>query len=177
MWVDIHEVVEASRAQYGQALAQAQQACVELSEPLLVAGELLAAELAAVSPAPHSIHRPVVVDGGAAVASAVALGIHASLAQLLTEVDHHRTGIHERTHQHGSPSTACISGKEVACQALLVVVLQEVQHVLPDVIYLLPASGQALCRCLVARHSAQGIIEAHLVIQIVETATAHIFAI
>ena len=60
----------------------------------LVLRQHLAVELAAIAPTADSIYTPIVKDGCTSVPAAETFTIHAQLTKLLTEINHHRIGVH-----------------------------------------------------------------------------------
>ena len=112
----------------------------------------------------HAVETPVVEDGGATVLSAESLGIHTALAVLLTEVDHERILLQQGRNHECWHTLAGIAGKLLTGYALLVVILEEVEHVLTDVIGLLPCRGDGVGALAATHHCAQGVVHAYLII-------------
>ena len=119
---------------------------------------------------------PIVEDGCSSVTPAEALCVHTTLAIFLSCINHQRVVAHESQTKHGSHPLSCICSKEIACYALLVVVLKKIEHVVIDVVHALPSVGNG-CRWPSCTHDvAHGVIHAHLVVEIVE-ASANVSAI
>ena len=97
----------------------------------------------AVTTSAQGVEAPIVEDGRAAVASAKALLVHATLAELLAEVDHHRARADGGGDDHRGDTRLGAAGEEVGGDALLVVVLEEREHVRTDIIDSLPAFRDA----------------------------------
>ena len=91
----------------------------------------------------QGVEAPIVEDGRATVASAKALLVHATLAKLLAEVDHHRTRADGSGDDHRGDTRLGAASEEVGGDALLVVVLEEGEHVRADVVDGLPAFRDA----------------------------------
>ena len=139
MPVHVHQVPEESFAEGRFLLGQTQGLCVELLQFLFLVSEQGTVELSSVSPTAYGVHRPVIEDGCTSVLAREALAVHTLLAQFLAEVYHHGVGVHQCAHQHHGTALLGIACEEVAGYALLVVVLQEVEHVILYVLHALPA--------------------------------------
>ena len=175
--VDIGEVVELALADGLLLVAEVEDAAVELLQGHLIGRELAPVEPASVAPATDGVDGPVVEDGGTTVATAETFLVHTSLAQFLTEIDHHGIGTHAGTYDEGSPSLLRITRKELTGQTLFVVILQEVEHVGTYVINALPALCDFGCSGVTADDVAERVIESHLVVEIVETTRVDVVAV
>ena len=105
---------------------------MDVEELLFVSGQLLS------SSTTKGIYTPIVEDGGAPVVTTEALTVHATLSIFLTGIQHKRILLHQYRGYHGRNTLASVSSKEVAGNTLFVVVLQEIEHVFPDIVGLLP---------------------------------------
>ena len=158
MTVCIHQIEHLALCHSLLRLRQRHHLAVHIVDKLLANGVL------AVSRTHDSIHTPIIKDSGSSVTTAKALFVHSSLAILLSEVNHQRILLQQsRNHQSRHALTA-VAGKKVASHALLVVILQEVQHMLADIISLLPSPSNGMGTLLAANHAAHRIIHAHLII-------------
>ena len=70
-----------------------------------------------------------------------------------------------------------VVGKKVAGNALLVVILEEVEHMFAQGVGCLPLTSDVAGLLFAFRHSAQAIIHSHLVIEIVEVALLNVVGI
>ena len=168
----IHQVVELSLADGFLALGKVHYLPVLLLEGLLGIGQLAAM----IESAADGIHTPIVENSGAAVLARESLFVHATLAKLLPCIEHERVLLQPCAHHQSGDSAAGITGKEIRGQTLFVVVLEEVEHVLADVVGGLPFVGDGRCRTVAANHVAQTVVHAHLVVEQVE-AHAQIVAV
>ena len=168
--VGIHEVEEVALDDGSLVACDVEEAAVPGFQVALAVVELLAGEGAAVVPAAEGVDAPVVEDGGASVASAIALLVHAALAELLAEVDHGGAGVDGGAHEHGGQGGTAVADDEVGGEALLVVVLHEMEHVAAELTEVLPAAGDVGGRLLMADDADEGVVEAYLVVEVVELA-------
>jgi len=93
--VGIHDVEEQAFTYGLLGVAEVEDFGVETLKVLFFSGKECAVKLVVVAPAANEVDCPIVEDGGASIHSDEALAVHSSLAQFLTEVDHHGTGAHE----------------------------------------------------------------------------------
>ena len=170
--IDVHEVEEIALAESPLAIGHAQHPLIDGLQALLLLGKK-----AAIVVAPTKrVDTPVIENRGATVAAREALGIHATLAKLLTGIHHERVAAHQSRNHHARNGLTTIATEEIAGYALLIVVLEEVEHVFLDVGNVLPVIGDAACRTAVANDVAHTIVHAHLVVKVIEP-RAHIGAI
>ena len=161
----IHQVVELAFADGPLALGEVHDLPILLFQLLLGCREFAAL----IESAADGVNRPVVEDGSAAVNAREALLVHAALAELLSSVDHQRILMEPGADHHAGYSATGITGKEVTGQSLLVVVLQEVEHVRTDIVGSLPFVGDGSSRPTATDHIAHTIVHAHLVVEQVES--------
>ena len=119
---------------------------------------------------------PVVEYRGSAVSAAESLLVHTLLAKLLSTIEHERILLEEEAHGCRRNRLHGTAAEEIAGDALLIMILKEIEHVLADIIHHLPLMGDAGCRTLAANHTTQTIVHAHLVVEIIE-ACLHVVAI
>ena len=119
--------------------------------------------------AADGIYTPIVENGGTPINTRESLFIHATFTILLSGIDHQRILMKPGADHHAGYSVAGITGKEVAGQSLLVVVLQEVEHVRADIVGGLPFVGDGSSRPTAADHIAHTVVHAHLVVEQVES--------
>ena len=165
LWIDIHQIEELPLAHSSLAVGDMQDLLVFQLQVHLVLREMTAVEIAAAD----GVYAPVVEDRRTAVTSREALGIHPTLAELLPGIDHERITAHECGDDDCRNGFHTVSAEEITGNALLVVVLQEVEHVWADVVNVLPVVGDAACRAAVADDVAQTVVHAHLVVEIVKS--------
>ena len=115
------------------------------------------------------LYCPVVEYGRPAVKSAESLCIHASLAKLLSSIHHDRIGVQPCAHHESRQGTFGTATKEVAGNALLIVVFQEIEHLWQDIIHGLPLARNVMSWTLTTHDVAQTVVHAHLIIQIVKS--------
>ena len=163
--VGIHQVETFSFPDRLFPVGQAQYLAIGLLQALLPLSESVGSEK---FPSDR-IHAPVVENGRAAILAREAFLVHATLANLLAEVDHEWVFLQERSHHKGRHGLGAVTAIEVAANALLIVVLKEVEHVILYVVSVLPAPRYAVGRAALAHHVTKAIIHAHLVVQVVET--------
>ena len=122
-----------------------------------------------------------VEDGGTAVGR-----FRGTLTDLLPEIKEEGSGVEKQGDGQGREAPAAFAAEEGGGEALLIVVLQEVQHAGLQVPEGLPVPGDGgggMLRCgppgfsLGADQVAQDIIQARLVIERVETGPAHPFLV
>ena len=92
--VGIHQVEEFAAGYCFLFIAKRQDALIAAIQFLLFFGQHFSVEVAAVSPATDGVYAPVVEDGGPSVSAAESFAVHAWFSKLLSEVDHHRVGVH-----------------------------------------------------------------------------------
>ena len=124
----------------------------------------------------QGLRTPIVEYRCTAVSAAESFLVHTLLAKLLSAVEHKRILLEEETHGCRRNRLHGAAAEEVAGDALLVMVLQEVEHVLTDIIHHLPLVSDAGRRTLTTNHAAKAIVHAHLVVEIIET-RFHVVAI
>ena len=59
--------------------------------------------------------------------------------------------------------------EEIAGDALFIMILKEIEHVIADIIHYLPLVSDTGCRTLTTNHTTQAIIHSYFVIKIIET--------
>ena len=128
--IGVHQVVEQAFTNSGRVVTETHHLSIVGIEFLLFRREMLHAR----SELLHTFHTPIVENRCPTVTAAEALHVHTALTEFLTGVNHKRIGVHAGTYHQSRQSTLCISSKEVGGDALLVVVLQEVEHVLVDIV-------------------------------------------
>ena len=69
------------------------------------------------------------------------------------------------------------TSKEIGSDTLFVVVFQEIQHVRLDIVYALPASRNRSGRTISAYYGTKGIVQPHLIIQVIEMSVEDIITI
>ena len=161
--VDVHQVEEDALADGFLLAGQQHGLLVDVEQLLFVVRQLVLGSTA------QRVHRPVVEDGGASVVAREAFTVHAAFTVFLAGIQHKRVLLHQHRGYHGWHTLLGISSKEVAGNALFVVVLQEVQHVVADVVGILPGVGDGTGRCLTTDDGTHGVIHAYLVVQPVKT--------
>ena len=169
--IGIHEVEELAVG-YSRMAGHAQEIGVGLFELALVGSQVPAVEEGAM----QRVESPIVEDGGAAVESAKALGLHARLAESLSGIVHIGVCSQEQGNGYCGQCPTWIACKEVGGNALLVVVLEEVEHVVANVVGLLPLAGDVGGGAAVANDVAQAVVHSHFVVEQVE-ASSEVFAI
>ena len=146
-----------------------QQGLVESPQVFLLRRQLRAVELTFVRPSLDTLYTPVVEDGCATVDTAEALHIHAAFAYFLTGIDHERTLVERRGHDHRGFGTPAVAAEESAGQTLLVMVLEEIEHMVDTRVAVLhPLTGDTIRRPALTGHAAQVLVHTHFVVQIVE---------
>ena len=163
--VHVHQVKEDTLLHGLLLTSYLQRLLVNIKQLFLVILQLF------VSSTTERVDAPIVEDGGATVPSAESLLIHTTLAIFLASVEHEGVLLHQHRGHHGRHALSGITSKEVAGYALFVVVLQEVEHVLTDVVRLLPGCRDGVRRLMATHHSAHGVVHAHLIIEIVKACT------
>ena len=124
----------------------------------------------------QGLRTPVVEYRSTAISAAESFLVHTLLAKLLSAVEHERILLEEEAHGCCRNRLHGAAAEEVAGYALLIMVLQEVEHVIADVIHHLPLVSDTGCRTLTTNHTAKTIIHAHLIVEIIES-RLHIVAI
>ena len=161
--VDIHQIERHAGQNSLFGDSDVQHLIIYILQRLLFLGQLTG------SRTHQGIHAPIVEDGGATVVATEAFLVHTLFAILLTCIDHHRILLKEgRDHESGHALTAT-SGKERAGDALLVVILEEVEHVVADIIGLLPGSRNGMSGLAAANHLAHRVVHTHLIVEVIET--------
>ena len=94
----------------------------------MIFGEHFSIKLTSVAPTTDSLYTPVVKDGGSPVSSAESFIIHTHFSKLLPKVNHHGICIHTGGNNECRDAFTRITGKEIRSDTLLVVILQEVEH-------------------------------------------------
>ena len=166
--IGIHEVEEVAFTDGTLVAGDMEQMGILTLQVALAVVELASREGATIAPTTYSIDTPIVEDGGASVAATEALGIHATLAQLLAEVDHHGAGVDGGAHKYGRQGRTAVAGDEVGGEALLIVVFHEVEHAIAQFAQILPATRNVGSRLLMADDADEGVVEAYLIVQVVE---------
>jgi PIN domain nuclease of toxin-antitoxin system len=90
------------------------------------------------------------------------------LTQLLTEVDHERVLLQQRSHNKRRHCLGSVATEEVAGDTLFIMVLKEVEHVILDVVRILPAPSDAVSRTTLTHNIAQAVVHAYLIVEIIE---------
>ena len=175
--VHIHQVIELTLRDSLLAVAQPEQFLVEAAQLSLLAGEPRSVALAAVVPASQGVDAPVVEDGGASVTTAKSLGIARWLAKFLAVINHERRPRDGSRHHQCRQCASGIAGKLTGCDALLVVILEEVEHVVANSLHRLPAASYSSCASVAGDYCPQSVVERHLVVEIVEMPIEDIVAI
>ena len=161
--IHIHQV-ERQTLDDGLLLAcQLQRLLVNVEDLLLVGSQLILRSTT------QRVNAPVVEDGCATVVTAEALTVHATLAIFLTGIEHKRILVHQHRGNHAWHTLHRAGGKEVTTDALLVVILQEIHHVVADVVSLLPSMRDGMSRFYAAYHTTHRVIHANLIVEPVET--------
>ena len=106
----------------------------------------LPVKFTSVAPASYGVYTPIIEYGSSSVPSAESFTIHAQFSKLLTEVDHHRISVHTGGNDQCGNSFTRVAGKEIRSDTLLVVILQEVEHLFLYSIQTLPAMSDSGCR-------------------------------
>ena len=163
--VDVHKVVELSFAHSSFAVRECQNLLIRSLEHLLVLVQKPTVEISAV----QSIYTPIVENGCSAVSATESFLVHSSLSKLLTGIKHERRGVEQSTNNKSRNTSAGIHGKEIACDALLVMVLKEIEHIVEYIIGLLPLVGNVWGAATVTHHIAHTIVHSYLVIKPVKT--------
>ena len=141
--VHIHQVEEFTFADSLFFLADMQDGFVSFTQLLLLFTEQMRIPAPAVTPAVNAVYVPIVEDGGSSVLSAETLAVHSLFAQFLSEINHDWIASQAGRYDEGRNSLERIAGKEVGCNALLIVVFQEIQHVVLNIVHALPAMGNS----------------------------------
>ena len=168
VWVGILQVVEFAALQCFAGVAKCHYFGVECLQFLLLDCQLLAIIAAVSFPAAQCVNAPVIENGSAAIDSAVALFIQSSLAKFLSCIQHEGLLAHCYRHDCCSFGTACICSKEIGCDTLLVVVLEECEHVGAYVRCVLQGVCDGVGRYLPAHYSFECVVKAYLVVKVVE---------
>lgn len=92
--VDVHEVEERAFANGTLGIAELEDVGVFGTQAALGIGEVFGGRVAVVEPSAQSGDAPVVENGGASVEATIALGIGSRLAELLSGINHHCTGVY-----------------------------------------------------------------------------------
>ena len=106
----------------------------------------LPVKFTSVAPASYAVYTPIIEYSSPSVPSAKSFTIHAQFSKLLTEVDHHRISVHTGGNDQCGNSFTRVAGKEIRSDTLLVVILQEVEHLFLYSIQTLPAMSDSGCR-------------------------------
>src|ERR1051325_7394949 len=114
-------------------------------------------------------HAPVVEHGGAAVVGAKSFVGTAWFTHLLSEVDHHRSFVDQRADCHRGDGLPWITGKELRSNPLLVVVLEEMQHVLIDAFKTLLNTRHVGRLSVLIDQQPKGIVKLNFVVEIIES--------
>ena len=141
--VYIHQVEEFTFADGLFFLADMQDGFVSFTQFLFLCTEQMRIPASAVAPAVNAVHVPVVEDGGSSVLPAETLAVHSLFTQFLSEINHDRIASQAGRYDEGRNSLEWITSKEVGCNALLIVVFQEIQHVVLNIVHALPAVGDS----------------------------------
>lgn len=168
--VDIHYIEKCPFPYGGFACGDVQQTRIGVAQATLVGREIFQRRAAVVEPAAQRPHAPVVEYRGAAVMTAVAFGVGSRLAEFLAGIDHDGSGAEKRADRHRSHCLERVAGKFRRGETLLVVVLEEIEHVVLVAVNLLPRAGDVGGRATPCDDVAQSVVEPHLVIEIVESA-------
>ena len=163
MLVDVHEVEEDATVDSRLAACYLEYLLVDVVERLLVVGKL------SFKGTIDRVDAPVVENRGATVVTREAFTVHTPLAIFLTSIEHEGVLLHEHRGCEGRNTLAGIGSKKVAGNALLVMILEEVEHVVTNVVGTLPRPADGLGRLLAADDGSQGVVHAYLVVEPVET--------
>ena len=126
-------------------------------------------ELAMISPRLQGLHAPIVEDSSTTIHTREALGVHTFLAELLSSIHHYRVGAQGSSHNHSRFGTHASSAEEATGDALLVVVLQEIEHTVTDIIHLLPLESDTFGRPVLASHTTQVVVHTDFVVEVVKS--------
>ena len=152
--IGIHQVEEQTMGDGFLLAAEGEYMPVNVVQALLVFGQHPAVELAVVAPAADGVHAPVIKNGGAPVTSAEPFMVHTLFTEFLSEIHHHRVGIHAGRYNQSRNGFPGSTGKEFGCDTLLVVVFQKVQHPLFNASQTLPAVSDGSGRPVSADNGA-----------------------
>ena len=142
-----------------------------------------------IPPQSHRLLRGVPVENRAApVLAAESFLIHSPLADFLTGIDHERRPVEIKGSIECGECIYGILSEEIRCEALLVVIFQEIQHIWLQISERLPVPGNLLCRLpgfhghsavvsVLLHNRPYGVVHAGLVIEKVEANLTYIFGI
>ena len=92
--VYVHQIEELSLRDCLLFITQRKYGLIEMAQFFLLVVKQVQVVTAVIAPTANAVYAPVIEYSGASVSSAESLAIHARLAKFLTEVNHHRVGIH-----------------------------------------------------------------------------------
>ena len=127
-----------------------------------------------IAPSTYAVNGPVVEDSGSSVASAETFGIHASFTKFLAKVEHEGVASKRSSDDEGCTTTVAVACKEITGQALLVVVLKEVEHVVAYVVDLLPLTSDFAGLNPTLCDGTQAVVHAYLIIKVVEMSLGNV---
>ena len=94
VYISIHQVKEYPLFDCLLFVAKRQYFLIDRVEVLMFFSKHFPVKLSSVAPTTYSIYAPIIKYGSPSVSSAESFAIHAQLSELLTEIDHHRIGVH-----------------------------------------------------------------------------------
>ena len=92
-----------------------------------------------ISSSAERVNAPVIKDCCTSVVAAEALLVHTVLTIFLTSIKHEWVLLHQQRGYHSRHTFHCIGSKEIAGYTLLVMVLKEIEHVVTNIVGLLPS--------------------------------------
>ena len=107
---------------------------------------------------------PIVEYGGTSILTTESLAVHTTLAIFLSGIHHEWIRTHKHIDSQCRIGSEAIAGKIVARYALLVMVLEEVEHVVANFVYPLPCCGNLRCWAVAANHTTHCVVHSHLII-------------
>ena len=111
-----------------------------------------------------TVHAPIVEDSATTIATTEAFLVHTTLAEFLTSVEHIRIGVEQTTYYVGGIGSPRLASEKVARNTLLVMIFQEIEHVVADIISLQPLRCDVRGPTTATDDVTQAVIHAHLVI-------------
>ncbi len=159
--------------------AEVHQPRIEVPQGLLIVAERATVKMPAVHPALVRRDAPVVVLGRAQLGRLVEVGVVevTFFADVLAEVEHRRRAADQCRDDHARLARMPVADEIGAGDAFLVVVLEEVQHVLLDVQHLGVHGRQRIGRGLALHHRFQGIVEPDLVVEVTHATELQVVAV
>ena len=158
VFIGVHQVEEYSFGDGCLFIAQSQHFLINAVQTFMLFGQHFTIKLTAIAPATDRIHTPVIKYRSSSVSSAETFAIHSQFSELLTEIDHHRIGIHAGGNYQSRDSFTRISGEEIRSDTLLVMIFQKVQHLLFYSVQTLPTVSDRSCRFITASYITKCVI-------------------